>query len=78
MYTTVGFSNWKKAPAAFYAHQISKAHNAALPCESLIPKFCSIGEMAVSELKKQSFGERLRYLAQQGIAICGDEDLMIT
>ena len=73
--TTVGFSNWKKASTTCDAHQISKAHESVLACESLIQKCGDIAEITVSQLQKKTswrtkilirIMKYLSYLARQG------------
>ena len=80
-YVRRGFNSWKKAPACFMDHQMSKCHKTALTYEAVVPKCGDIMEMTVSELQKQRTVERkyvikimecIRYLSRQGIALRGD------
>ena len=82
-YIAKGFNNWKKALEAFVDHQQSKAHRAAINCESTVPQCGDVLEMTVSDLNNKRLAERkyliivmktTRFLARQGLAFRSNDD----
>ena len=84
VFITTGFKNWKKAPMCFKDHEKSKCHIAALTYETVVPSCRDPKEMISDEIVKKRekecqyltiIMECLHYLARQGIAFRGNNDI---
>ena len=79
-----GYSNWKDATRCFNKHKTSLTHKTAVDVVLTIPKtFGDVGCMlsAAHALEKKANQQYLlkllqnvKFLARQGIALCGDGD----